>query len=143
MIFMIMLLALMAVVPLVIHILEASHRGAKHELYFSAQANNVAKAGLADAMAWFRRQAIQPVRSSSNPTAYPYPDAAFFPRNNGVPSTTDTLDESIGLTKEYAMTDNSRLWAHYEVRRQQDPATNSWVDHAVHDITGKRLTCRS
>jgi len=68
-----------------------------------AQARAVAEAGLVDAFAWFRRQAVQPVTT-------------FAPRRDlsTVPPTNETDDPSIGLVREYEIAPN--LWARYEVR---------------------------
>jgi hypothetical protein len=75
------------------------------------------------------------VRSSANPALYPYADAAFYPQL----SAGDTLDQSTGLVKQYAISSSNSLWARYEVKRQQDPSTNPYDAHAVHDITNQRI----
>jgi len=100
-----------------------------------AQAENVARAGLTEALAWFRNQPSQPVRSSINTVLYPYPDAAFNPLAvNG-----DTINQSIGIVREYQLVDGTWLWGHYEVRRQQNPGSNPIDPNAVHDITDRRI----
>lgn len=79
-----------------------------------AQADNAARGGITDATAWFRRQSKQPV---GYPPTSPIPsDEAFYPRN----ASCDTMDESVGLVKEYPL-GNGNLWAHYELVR----STNS------------------
>jgi len=115
------------------------HR-ARHELAYSGQAMNVARAGLADAVNWFKAQATQPVRS--NGTNYTYPDAAFDPQHSGTPTLDYTDDQTIGMVKEYAITDDELLWGRYELRRQQtdNQADSTQTDTtAVHDITARLL----
>jgi hypothetical protein len=133
--FVVILMAILAMVPVGMQLMEISHRETKQQLKISAQATNIAAAGLIDAVSWFRRQNTQPVRSFSDPVAYPYADAAFYPRQ----SSNDTIDESVGLVKEYELTSGTDLWARYEVRRQADPALNAVDEDAVHDVTDKRV----
>jgi len=129
------LLAIMAMIPVGMQLVTISRRDTQHNLKILAQADQVARAGLVDAIAWFKRQPIQPVRSSANPIEYPYPDAAFFPRTSTDPVTSATLDESVGLVKEYSVSEVSWLWARYEIKRQQDPSANPHDPRAVHDLT--------
>ncbi|MBI5837633.1 MAG: hypothetical protein HZB25_10335 [Candidatus Eisenbacteria bacterium] len=114
---------------------NAIHRG-RAELGYHGHALNVARAGLADAVNWFKSQASQPVRSSGS--SYAYADAAFHPLHDNTPKLNFTDDESIGLVKEVPLSDDDRLWGRYEVRRQlvdngTDPALTD--SNAVHDIT--------
>ena len=106
------------------------------------QADNVARAGLVDAMSWFKRQTIQPTKSGVPPTAYDYPDAAFNPKYDINPFVSDTMDESIGLVKEYQLSEDNLTWVRYELYRQKDPASNPYDEHAVHDITEQRIDGR-
>jgi len=103
------------------------------------EADNVARAGLVDAIAWFKRQSQQPVRSGYPPTYYTYADGAFYPRVSTDTTKNATIDESIGLVKEYQLSEDSKKWARYEVRRQPDTASNAYDSHSVHDISGLRI----
>jgi len=73
------------------------------QLKTHGQAVNVAKAGLIDALSWFRRQTTQPV-------------TAFNPQLNP-PEANDTDDPSIGLVREFELSPSEGLWARYEVRK--------------------------
>ncbi|MCX5781834.1 MAG: hypothetical protein NT145_03905 [Elusimicrobia bacterium] len=113
-----------------------SFKDAKRQLNMSAQAENVARAGLADTIAWFKRQQIQPVKMRG---AMTYPDEAFNPKFSTDSAKCDTIDESVGLVKEYPLSENNILWARYEVRKQTAPPAA--IDpFAVHDVTGERLS---
>ncbi|NLO91802.1 MAG: hypothetical protein GX410_07420 [Elusimicrobia bacterium] len=103
------------------------------------EADNVARAGLTDAIAWFKRQTQQPVRSGYPPIYYTYPDGAFYPRNNSDAYLSDTADENIGLVREYQLSTDGLKWGRYEVIRQQDTALYPVDVHAVHDITSQRI----
>lgn len=69
-------------------------------------AQSVAESGLTDAIAWLRRQPVQPVQ-------------AFEPRRDltAEPPVDETLDESIGLVREFEV--NGSLWGRYEVRTSE------------------------
>jgi hypothetical protein len=116
------------------------------------QSDNVAQAGIKDAVLWFKRQPAQPV----NQRAYPTPDAAFHPRTDPNEHQSDTIDESIGIVREYplsrvaedftwwgddylgdALQGKSRIWVRYEVRRQSPGMP--WDPNAVHDISKLRI----
>ncbi len=131
-----MLLAVLAFIPIGSQLIKITSQSTLATQRQFGQADNIARAGLIDAVSWFKRQAVQPVRSSVDPVAYPYVDAAFYPRT----STSDTIDESIGLVKEYPLGESSFLWGRYEVRRQKNTATNPVDVHAVHDITENRVS---
>lgn len=119
--------SLMAFIPIGAELLRNSRKQVELQAHAGAQALNVARAGLTDAVAWFRRQPSQPVKNIS------FPDTAFFPRQ----ATDDTDDESIGLVKEYRLGETNNLYARYEIVRQSTSAANN--DHAVHDITRLRV----
>jgi len=109
-----------------------------------AEADNIARAGLVDAIAWFKRQSMQPVRSGYPPTLYAYADAAFYPRYSTDTTKSSTIDESVGLVKEFQISDDGLKWARYEVRRQTvDPAAGAYDSHAVHDITSQRIDAKN
>ncbi len=134
----VMLISLLAFIPVGTQLVKMARQNIGLQLHSTVQADNVARAGLTDAVAWFRRQTTQPVRNLGTP----YPDAAFAPVDSGDPDDTDTIDAAIGLVKEYDLGESNNLWARYEVRRQAvdnvaDPSAND--PHAVHDITLLRL----
>src|SRR4051812_5384668 len=76
----------------------SSQRTRQH-LGSTAQADNIARSGLVDGINWFRRH--QPVSSTLSGSAYP--DAAFQPVHSTDPYASETLDESIGLVKQYPL----------------------------------------
>jgi hypothetical protein len=80
----------------------------------NGQANSVAQAGLNDALAWLRRQRLQPVT-----TFAPQRDLTANPVVN------ETDDASIGLVREYEISPG--VWGRYEVRagRPMDPFVDS------------------
>ena len=88
----------------------------KYELNYHGQAVNAAKAGLVDALAWFRRQTSQPVN-------------AFAPAldMDADPAINETADPEIGLVREYQISTRENIWGRYEVRLR-----------AVRDVTGER-----
>lgn len=136
MLLVVFLLIALAMIPAGFQAIQISSRQSALQLNMSAQASNVARAGLTDAIDWFRRQSVQPVRSNSAPSTYPYSDAAFYPRE----STGDTIDESIGLVREYAISVSNKIWARYEIRRQQNPLSNPIDPQAVKDVTDRRVS---
>lgn len=120
--------------------IATSHQESKIQQRVLTEADNVARAGLVDAMAWFKRQASQPVRSGLNMTLAAYPDAAFYPRYNADATKSSTIDENLGLVKEYELSSDGKKWARYEVLRQAvNPSTGTYNDRAVHDITSQRI----
>lgn len=135
----VMLLAVLAFLPLGSQLVKITHDSTKQNINIFAQADNVARAGLVDAISWFKRQQVQPVRSSIDPITYPYPDAAFNPQSSTDTLTNDTIDSSIGLVKEYQLGETTSLWARYEIKKQLDPETNAYDAHAVHDVTESRV----
>jgi hypothetical protein len=78
-----------------------------------SQSLQVARSGLAEAVSWMRRQTSQPV-------------LAFEPQldTSVTPQVLDTLDEDIGLVREFKIT--GKVWARYEVwkRWDADPDTD-------------------
>ena len=145
MLLVVMIVAMMAFIFIGSQMIQNSASNSKFQLNVTVQADNVARAGLTDAINWFRNQVTQPVRSTANPALYPYPDAAFAP----IASSGDTIDTNCtspswsgctGLVKEYPIGENSSLTAHYEVLRQNDPSSNPVNSDAVHDITGERIS---
>jgi len=69
-------------------------------------ADNFARSGLTDSLAWFQRQPTQPVTQ-------------FAPENDpdGDPPVHDTMDPAIGLVQEFEVRGN--LWGRYEARTEE------------------------
>lgn len=137
----VVMISLLAMIPVSLQITNLSNEKSKINHTFYAQANNVARGGVEDALMWFNRQGLQPVRSNGV-GIYAHPDQAFFPRTSTNPLNDDTLDESIGLVKEYPLNSDGSLWAHYEVRRQSaDWSVNpaAYDSRAVHDVSHLRV----
>jgi hypothetical protein len=111
----------------------------KQQQYLAAGADNASRAGLVDAISWFRRQTSQPVSSGYPPTKYAWSDGAFNPRFSTDTTHCDTIDESIGIVKELKLSENGNLWSRYEVARQTNPAVVPYNPDAVHDISGQKL----
>ena len=132
-----------------------SFKQAKQRELFVGEAENVARAGLVDARAWFIRQTSNgglvfgntssAVTVGATPTvnpSYTSVDEAFNPTfNSSNPTSSDTIDPSIGIVQEYplndAVTANASYWARYEVKKQGAGAFDST---AVHDVTGSRTS---
>ncbi|MEK7310007.1 MAG: hypothetical protein AAB038_04240 [Planctomycetota bacterium] len=74
------------------------------QMQSGGQAPSIAKAGLFDALAWFRRQTAQPVAAFS-----PQLDLGVLPIIN------DTNDPTIGIVREIDMDQSSNIYARYEV----------------------------
>ena len=88
---------------------ESASRGMGQSRFSTeGQARKLARAGLVDAYAWFRRQTVQPV-------------PAFTPRLDlgASPSVNETDDPDIGLVREFEVTPG--IWGRYEVRRGSGP----------------------
>lgn len=75
------------------------------ELQYNGQALNIARAGVADALSWFRRQTTQPV-------------TVFNPQRDlaAIPPVNDTDDPAIGLVRSLEVSSLNQIWARYEVR---------------------------
>ncbi len=84
-------------------LLEQSSRTSKYVFEARDQAYGVARAGLIDAMSWFRRQTSQPV-TVFNPRL----DLSADPKIN------ETDNAAVGIVRNYAITPS--IWARYEVR---------------------------
>jgi Tfp pilus assembly protein PilX len=104
--------------------------------HLSSQADNIARAGLVDAISWFRRQQVQPVSAIGK---YSWADGAFDPIKSTDTAISSTLDPSIGLVNEYPLNPTTNLYARYEVARQTSTVVSPYEQNAVHDITGQRL----
>ena len=102
-----------------------------YQLHYHGQAVNTAKAGLIDALSWFRRQTAQPVE-----TYAPLRDLGAVPPIN------ETNDPYIGLVREYEITSEDtakadQIFARYEVRIGRTFQDLGGDDHCVgvQDIT--------
>ncbi len=128
-IYLILILAfLLALTPTITKMVSVSAKDTKHQLMTTAMADNIAKAGLTDAVSWFRKHMI--VKGTGY---YPNPDDAFYPRQ----SAGETEDEATGLVRNYMLNDQEQIWARYEIKRQPAPP-EPYDTHAVHDITDQR-----
>lgn len=99
-------------------LLEQSSRTSKLVFEARDQAYGVARAGLIDAMSWYRRQTTQPVT-----TFAPARDLAAIPPIN------ETDNPAVGIVRNYAIT--ASVWARYEVRLAA-------LDDGVEDVTVAR-----
>jgi hypothetical protein len=122
------------IVPIAAVMIKTSYNNTRTYSRFLTEAENASRAGLVDALSWFRRQPTQPVACTS-----PYPDAAFSPVYSTNTATSDTMDASIGIVEQYLLDSDKSLWIRYEVHKQNNPATNPTDPYAVHDITGDRV----
>ncbi len=77
----------------------------EQELQYSGQATNMARAGITEALSWFRRQSTQPV-------------TVFAPRQDlaADPPVNETEDTTIGIVRSLEISPMARVWARYEVR---------------------------
>ena len=78
------------------------------QLTYHGQAVNSAQAGLVDAQSWFRRQTVQPVTT-------------FDPQLDllASPPVIDTDDPTVGIVREYEISDLGNVWGRYEVRKTE------------------------
>ena len=122
-------------------LIATAYRDVRQQEHQGAEVDNVARAGLVDAISWFKRQATQPVSSGYPPTHPAWADGAFNPQFNTNAALSDTIDSSIGIVQEYPLNAATGLYGRYEVRRQTNPATAGVVydSYSVHDITGQRF----
>jgi hypothetical protein len=117
-------------------IISDSAKQSKQQEVTLAEAENVARAGLVDAINWFRRTKNVQAGVPINLALYSYNDDAFAPTLNA--TVRDTLDPSIGIVNQYAVDDFRKLYARYEVRKQK-PSPPPVDPLAVHDVTGERM----
>lgn len=105
----------------------------------NVQAVNIAKAGIQDAIGWFKRQDQQPV-SQRNTHSPPYacPDQAFNPKyDEDDPTKSDTDDPAIGIVRDtFIGGTGGNLFGRYIVRKRQSCSDND--PKAVRDITIER-----
>jgi hypothetical protein len=108
-----LLASAVAIVSSDVDTMRAGGKRRAAEFAVHGQAVSVAQAGLTDAYAWLRRQAVQPVTT-------------FAPKRDlgATPPVNETDDPTIGLVREFEIT--SGIWGRYEVRRGRpmDPYTD-------------------
>lgn len=87
-------------------LINISKKAIQTQLIYHGQAVNSAQAGLVDAYSYFRRQQVQPVTT-------------FDPQLNLLsnPPVIDTDDPSIGIVREYEVSELGNVWGRYEVRK--------------------------
>jgi hypothetical protein len=105
---------------------QLGNRLVSRQLTFQGQAANAAQAGLVDALSWFRRQSVQPVK-----TFNPIIDATANPPIN---DTEDTNTPTVGIVRNYQVSGPGRLMARYEVRK----ASASPAGAGVVDVTNQK-----
>jgi hypothetical protein len=107
--------------------LRASSVATETRFRAQGQALDLARAGIVDTYAWFRRQSTQPVTT-------------FSPVRNlsATPPINETDDASIGLVREFQISPG--YWGRYEVRRYADLNGNGLPDtgEGVFDTTTLR-----
>lgn len=89
-----------------LQIFDKADKVIEFELNYHGQAVNAAKAGLIDALSWFRRQTSQPVK-------------VFEPVRDDTlsPPIDETDDANIGLVREYQISERNNLLERYEIRK--------------------------
>ncbi|MBL0349995.1 MAG: hypothetical protein IPP68_06445 [Elusimicrobia bacterium] len=136
---MLVFLLLVTAFPLLLKIRTESQKQSYKSEVYDQMAGNFAQGAVELAHAWFRKQGPERVASMDDPVAYPYPDAAFYPRVSSATAACCTLDESIGLVEEQLVDSVKNLWVRLEARRQStDPSSSTRDPLAVHDITALR-----
>jgi hypothetical protein len=116
-------------------ITNSNQASTQQELY-TAEAQNVARSGIRDALQWF--QAKNVVAEGDATPAVAYPDGAFEPQSSTNPAYSDTMDATIGMVQEYPIAPNGVLWGRYEVPRQ-GPSPTPYVSLAAHDISAQMI----
>ncbi|MFH2001541.1 MAG: hypothetical protein ABIK28_17795 [Planctomycetota bacterium] len=129
---MVSLVVLSGIMMASLQVFEKSDKVVEYELNYHGQAVNAAKAGLIDALSWFRRQTSQPVEE-------------FIPVRNDAarPPIDETDDATIGLVREYPISERDNLFERYEVRKQRilpaNPPNRPYeMIVGVHDITNNQ-----
>lgn len=87
--------------------LKANQKRTDTSIRLNAQASQFARAGLTEALAWFRRQTEQPVLAFD-----PILDAGT------TPPTLDTADADVGIVREFRI--GGSIWGRYEVWKEWD-----------------------
>lgn len=98
---------LFAVISFTYSIIKNTETNLDLELGYHSQTMNIARAGLADALSYFRRQTTQPVTTFS-----PQLDPGAEPPIN------ETDDPSIGIVREFEVCGLTKVWGRYEVPKE-------------------------
>ncbi|MGA0060809.1 MAG: hypothetical protein ACO3UM_07585 [Planctomycetota bacterium] len=98
----------------------------------NSQANQFARAGLTEAISWYRRQTSQPVTQFA-----PVVDL------DAEPPIIDTDDADVGIVREFRI--EGKIWGRYEVWKQwagdPDPARSEWREKMqAEDVSPSRST---
>ncbi len=111
--------------------LESHRRQTRNSFIAKAQAVQIARSGLTEALSWMRRQTSQPVMG-------------FAPQLDplATPPVLDTIDPDIGLVREFQI--SGKQWARYEVWKvwdaDPDPTRLAWRQQMqCEDISSARL----
>ncbi|HVM32833.1 MAG TPA: hypothetical protein VMU88_06845 [bacterium] len=133
-------------------------RQTQQQQLYVAQAEDMARAGLVDALGWFRRQPgivqacvtcqLGSVTTYGNTNSYgaaaSQPDDAFSPTLNA--SVSDTANPSLGIVEDLpldsAINTASVHFGRYEVLFQPNPTATvgaTIIPNAVHDVSGTRI----
>jgi len=117
---MVSLVMLSGIMMASIHMYKTQDQVLEHQLHYHGQAVNAAKAGLIDALSWFRRQTVQPVEEN------PDGSGGFSPVRDMLanPPINDTDDALIGLVREYQISTRDYHLERHEIRKKRIlPAT--------------------
>lgn len=125
-----------------------STKNTQEQFRKQAQASNIARAGLRDAIGWFKNSNSSGVISNPGAggvyAANDCAEAAFDPSYNSEPSLRETIDPSVGLVKDLQLDGN--LYGRYIVRKQPCkvaggsylPGDSNYDEFAVRDVTALR-----
>ena len=85
-------------------VIQSTNASLESHMQYYGQASAMAKAGLLDCLAWFRRQTTQPV-------------ITFNPQRDmiALPPVNDTDDDAIGIVRELEVCQSADIWGRYEV----------------------------
>ncbi len=126
-------------------LITTAYNTVMHQEHQGSEVDNVARAGLQDAISWFKNQPTQPVAAvaalgGSMPNGS-WADSAFNPQYSTSSALSATIDTSLGMVQEYPLNAATGLYGRYEVRRQTNPAVAGVVydSYSVHDISGQRF----
>lgn len=121
-----------------------------------AQATNIARAGLQDAIGWFKRKSALSGSISNSP---PYSgntdcaNSAFAPIYHADPTLRETEDANVGLVKDLRLDTGRNIYGRYIIRKQgckngvsaaeqsnndYMPGQTGYNKLAVHDVTEQR-----
>ncbi|MGA2090521.1 MAG: hypothetical protein ABSH12_03545 [Endomicrobiales bacterium] len=132
-------LVLTIIVAVGTQLMVTSFNNVKNQQHLSSEVDNVSRSGLVDAMAWFKRQPVQPVASGVPCTKFAWADGAFNPLYSTNTATSDTIAQNIGLVKQMQLSEDGLIWGRYEVWRQTNTTVAAYNPNAVHDVSGEKL----